>query len=191
MVERQGVTPGTPPSRLPAGLAVMIALAAVACLDSADDGATTEFEEMNADEVLYGVSHYMTNNGVREALLSADSMFSWRDSANTWIMGLTLQVFNKRTGNEQATITADRGRLDMAGNELKAIGNAMLDIPDQDRQIRTDELYVSPDSDRMWSALPVVMRESGCEIEGDRFESDMSFERVKLWRTRERDCPNR
>ena len=190
MAKRHGRSAVRPSSRWSAGLSIAVAAAAAACLNNADEMATTEFEDMDADEVLYGVSHNMTNNGVREALLSADSMFSWRDSANTWVMGLTLQVFDERTGNRQATITADRGRLDMARNELKAIGNAVLDIPDQDRQIRTDELWVSPDTDRIWSNVPVVMREAGCEIEGDRFESNTSFERVKLWGTRERECRN-
>ncbi len=188
MEGRNGRAPGLRPARWAAGLQLAVA---AACIGDPDDAPPTEFEEMGADEVLYGVSHNMTNNGVREALLTADSMFSWRDSSNTWAIGLTLQVFDERTGAQQATITSDRGRLDMSGNELKAIGNAVLDIPDQDRQIRTDELYVSPDSDRIWSELPVVMRQEDCEIEGDRFESDLSFRRVKLWRTRERDCPDR
>lgn len=167
------------------------ALAVAACLDNPGDTATTEFERPNADEVLYGVSHTMTNNGVREALLTADNMFSWRDSANTWVIGLKIEVFDEGTGLPQATITSDRGRLDMALNELKAIGNAVLEIPGQGREIRTDELHVSPDSDRIWSELPVVMSEAGCEIEGDRFDSDMSFDEVKLWGTRERECSNR
>ena len=191
MGRQHGRSPGARSSRWSAGLLLAVAAAAAACLDDASEAATTEFEEMDADEVLYGVSHNMTNNGVREALLTADSMFSWRDSSSTYLMGLTLQVFDERTGDEQATITADRGSLDMAGNKLRAIGNAVLDIPDQDRQIRTEELYVSPDADRIWSDVPVVMREAGCEIEGNRFHSDMAFREVKLWGTRERDCPNR
>ena len=189
MMAGHGKTPGGFAARWPAALA--IAVSAAACLNSPDEGAPTEFAEINADEVLYGVEHYMTNNGVREALMSADTMYSWRDSTHTRAIGLRLQVYDKRTGNDQATITADRGRLDMRANELMAIGNAVLDIPDQDRQIRTEELWVAPDSDRIWSDVPVVMRQSGCEIEGDRFDSDLSFKRVKLWGTRERECPNR
>lgn len=188
---RHGTSPGGSRPRWSAAAVLGVAAAATSCLGDASDTPTTEFDEMDADEVLYGVEHNMTNNGVREALLIADSMFSWRDSANTWVMGLTLRVYGETTGAAQATITADRGRLDMAGNELKAVGDVVLDIPDQDREIRTEELYVSPDSDRMRSDIPVVMREEGCEIEGDRFESDMSFRRVKLWGTRERDCPDR
>jgi len=184
-----GRTHGVSPAGWPAAIA--IAVAAAACLNSPDEEIPTEFEEIDADEVMYGVEHYMTNNGVREALMSTDTMYIWRDSTHTWAIGLALQVYDKRTGNDQATITADSGRLDMRANELQAIGNAVLDIPDQDRQIRTEELWVSPDSDRIWSDLPVVMRQSGCEIEGDRFDSDLSFKRVKLWGTRERDCPNR
>lgn len=187
---RDGTGPGGHRPGWSAALLLGVATA-TACLGDANDTPTTEFEQMDADEVLYGVEHNMTNNGVREALLIADSMFSWRDSANTWAMGLTVRVFGETTGAAQATITSDRGRLDMANNELKAVGNVVLDIPDQDREIRTEELYVSPDSDRMRSDIPVVMRHEGCEIEGDRFESDMSFRRVKLWGTRERDCPDR
>jgi len=173
------------------GPLLAVAVAVAACLEDAGDAATTEFAAMNADEILYGVSHNMTNNGVREALLTADSMFSWRDSTVTWVIGLTLRVFDDRTGDEKATIIADRGRLDMGANELKAIGNAVLKIPDQDREIRSDELYVAPDSDRIRSDVPVVMRQEGCEIEGQRFRADLSFREVKLWATRERDCPDR
>ena len=189
MSGRNGGAGGALPPGLSAASLLAVAAVFVACLDDANDTASTDFEEMDADEVLYGVSHTMTNDGVREALLAADSMFSWRDSSNTWVMGLTLRVYDEATGHAQATITADRGRLDMAGNELKAIGDAVLEIPDQDRRILTDELYVVPGADRIWSDLPVVMRQAGCEIEGNRFTSDMSFREVKVWGTREGDCP--
>ena len=172
--------------------ALWAALAAAAtggCFDDAGETASTGFQDLNADEVLYGVHHNMTTDGVREALLGADSLFGWRDSSHTWAMGFSLRVFEDGTGVAQATITAERGRLDMSRNELKAVGNAVLSIPNQDREIRTEELYISPNSNRIWSDVKVVMREAGCEVEGSRFESDMSFREVKIWHTREGDCP--
>jgi len=174
----------------PAGFATLAAVVALACLNEADDTAGTEFQESSADDVMYGVSHNMSKDGIREAQLQADSMLMWNDSTHTWVMGMTLFVFDDQ-GGRRATITADRGRFDMSTNELMAVGNAMLTIPGQDREIRTEVLNFSQESDRVWSDVPVVMREGGCEIEGDRLESDISFDQVKLWGTRERDCPER
>ena len=155
-----------------ARLAPLAALVALACLNEADDTAGTEFTESAADDVMYGVSHNMSKDGIREAQLAADSMLMWNDSTHTWVMGMTLLVYDEQ-GCRRATITADRGRFDMSTNELMAVGNAVLTIPGQDREIRTEVLNFSQDSDRVWSDVPVVMREGGCEIEGDRLESDI------------------
>ncbi len=180
----------SPEGARPVRLAALAALAALACLNESEDAAGTEFEESSADDVMYGVSHNMSKDGIREARLQADSMLMWNDSTYTWVMEMTLLVYDDH-GGQRATITADRGRFDMATNELMAVGNAVLSIPGQAREIRTEVLNFSQDSDRVWSDVTVVMREEGCEIEGDRLESDISFNQVKLWGTRERDCPER
>ena len=177
---------------------VALAIAATGCFDDSGETAATGFEELNADEVLYGVSHTLTTDGVREAILAADSLFGWRDSLHTWAIGFSLRVFADGTGEAQATITAERGRLQGPNRpptdsrseaELVAVGNAVLSIPEQGREIQSDELLISTYRDLIWSNGPVVMSEAGCEIEGSRFEADMSFGRVKVWRTKEGDCP--
>lgn len=189
MIVRHG-SARAPAGAWPARLATLAAIVALGCLSEADDTAGTEFGEASADDVMYGVSHNMSKDGIREARLEADSMLMWNDSTHTWVMQMTLLVFNDQ-GGRRATITADRGRFDMSSNELMAVGNAVLTIPGQDREIRTEVLNFSQQSDRVWSDVTVVMREEGCEIEGDRLESDISFDDVKLWGTRERDCPER
>ena len=138
-----------------------------ACSADSEEGPTTELEEINADEIVYGVSRRITQEGVQEALLFADSLFMWRDSAYARVIGLTLIVFDEQ-GRRRANIEADGGRLSNAGNELTAYGNAVLRIPDTGQEIRTEELNFAPDEDRVWSDLHVVMRESGCVVEGDR-----------------------
>ena len=187
---RRGFAKGCACSRLPAWLAVGLALVASACLDAPEEGATTELETVNADEIVYGVSLKMSKDGIREATLMADSMFSWRDSTHAWVVGLSLIIFDER-GRRRATIEADEGRLNSAGSELTATGNAVLRIPDQDREIWTEELHFALESDRVWTDVAVVMRDGECEIEGDRLQSDMAFDDVRIWGTRERDCSSR
>ncbi len=169
----------------------ILALAAV-CTDEPSAGPAAELEPPRADEIVYGAIIRMSNAGVREATLRADSMFSWRDSTHAAFMGLSVDVFDEQ-GEPRATISAERGRLHVDASELTASGNAVLTVPGRDLEIRTEELRVSPERGRVWSDLPTVMREGACEVEGDRMTADMAFEDVKIWgtRTRERDCARR
>ena len=164
-----------------------LALLAAACINTTEDPPPAALETVDADEIVYGVSLNMSREGIREAMLTADSMFSWKDSAHARVMGLSLVVFDER-GGRRATITADEGRLNRMGNELTAMGSAVLSIPEQGREIRTDELHFAPEVDRVWTDVPVVMHEGGCVFEGDRLQSDMDFDDVRIWGTRERGC---
>lgn len=171
-------------------LALFVALAAPACSTESEQGPATELDAVNADEIVYGVSRRMTREGVQEALLFADSMFMWRDSTYARVIGLTLIVFDEQ-GRRRANIEADGGRISKAGNELAAYGNAVLRIPATGQEIRTEELNFAPDEDRIWSDTHVVMRETGCVVEGDSFQADMSFDDLKIWGTREGECAQR
>ena len=162
-------------------------LLVAACINTTEEPAAAGLEAVDADEIVYGVSLNMSREGIREAVLAADSMFSWQDSTHARVMGLSLVVFDER-GGRRATITAEEGRLSRMGNELTASGNAVLSIPEQGREIRTDELHFAPEADRIWTDVPVVMHEDGCVFEGDRLQSDMDFDDVRIWGTRERGC---
>ena len=168
-------------------LAAACPLLTAACLNTTEEPPPAGLETIDADEIVYGVSLNMSRDGIREATLMADSMFSWRDSTHARVMGLSLVVFDER-GGRRATITADEGRLNRMGNELTATGSAVLAIPGQGREIRTEELHFAPEVNRVWTDVPVVMLEGGCEFEGDRLQSDMDFDDVRIWGTRERGC---
>lgn len=179
-------------STISSRLTLYLTLAAVAsfgaaCSTESEEGPTTELEEVNADEIVYGVSRRITREGVQEARLFADSMYLWRDSAYARVVGLTLYFFDEQ-GRRRANIEADGGRVSNVGNELRAYGNAVLRIPATGQEIRTEELNFAYDENRVWSDRHVVMRESGCVVEGDRFTADLSFDDLKIWGTREGEC---
>lgn len=169
---------------------LLLAATLAACTTETEEGPATELEAINADEIVYGVSRRLTQEGVQEALLYADSMFMWRDSTYALVIGLTLLVFDEQ-GRRRANINADGGRLSTATTELTARGNAILRIPATDQEIRTEELHFAPEEDRVWSDEPIVMREAGCVIEGDRFQADMSFDNVRIWSPTEGRCTER
>ncbi len=180
-----------PRRRLPFGSApALLVLALAACTTGTDEETDETLAPIAADEIVYGVERLLTDRGVHEATLLADSLFFWRDSTHARIMGLTLIIFDER-GRRRAAINADAGRLSHGTNELTATGNAILSVIATGQEIRTEELNFSQEDDRVWSDLPVLMREGGCEVEGDSFQADMAFDDLRIWGTREGVCANR
>ena len=161
-----------------------------ACLSSSDEAAPTELASVSADYITYGVTKNISREGIREAVLRADSMFMWNDSSHVLIQGLSLRVYDER-GGLRATITSTLGRLIEATDELTATGNALLRIPVEDREIRSSELHFSPGNNRVWSDSSVVMRQGNCELKGDGLEARLTFDEVRILGTREQECVSR
>jgi len=163
-------------------------LAWIACgPDAGQQSALGELAPASADEVTYDVTHVVSVGGIREAVLRADSMLAWRDSSHVALMGVELSIFDEQ-GRSRATITADHGRMHPRTDELAAMGAARLQVPSNDLEILGPELRFAPESDRVWSDSAVVMRRQRCEVHGDGFEADLSFDNVRIGQTQEKGC---
>lgn len=174
-------------------IAPVLVLGLTGCVAPAGETAPAEFSTAGADHVTYGVSRRFSREGVEEALLRADTMYMWDDSSRIRLMGLTLEVFSEG-GSRRALITADRGRMDLAGEELVASGNAALSIPSEGREISSAELrFVLAGSRerRIETDSAVVMREGDCTVQGDGLRSDLSFDELRILGVREGVCPGR
>lgn len=158
--------------------------------DAASGAGPTDPDAITADQVVYGVRQNMSTDGIREAILDADSMFMWQDSSHVHIMGLRLTVFDE-VGARRATIEALRGRLNEASTELTAQGDVLLTIAEGDREVRSQELKFAPETDRIWTDSAVVMRSGDCVVEGTRLQADMAFEDVRVWGTSGEECETR
>ncbi len=173
--------------------AVGLALGLAACGSPSDETAPAELLAAGADHVTYGVTRRFSRDGVEEALMRADSMYMWDDSSRVRMMGLTLEVFTEG-GGRRAVITAERGRMDTAGEELVATGNAVLSIPAEGREIRSAELrfvLAVGMERRIETDSAVTMREGSCTVRGDGLRSDLSFDELRIIGTREGECPSR
>lgn len=164
---------------------------ASACTDDSREGPVTELEEVTANQILYGTSQTLTRNGVQEGLLEADSIYMWDDSTHARIFGLVVFLYDER-GHEKGRVTADGGRLSEIGNQLWAYGNALLDVPEDEmnerRIIHSEELYFDMDQERIWTGVAVRMQRGLCEVTGDGFESDLSFNNLTIEAPREGGC---
>jgi LPS export ABC transporter protein LptC len=140
-----------------------------------------DLEAMEADNVVYGLEHVMTREGVREAIVRADTAFFFRDSTIVILRGnVHLTSFDPEQGNEIADVTAERGRLNSSNNALVARGNAVLEIRAEGRRIESTELHYAPGQDRIWSDSASVMYVEDRIIRGSGFDSDLAFRRPTI-----------
>jgi len=138
-----------------------------------------DLEAMEADYIIFGLTNYLTREGIREAVVEADTALVFQDSTIVLLRGnVQLTAYHEELGTEKAFVTSDRGRLDTTTNALWAEGNAVLIIQADGRRIESYELTYTPEIDLIQSDSATVMYDGDDIIEGTRFSSDLNFERV-------------
>ena len=146
-----------------------------------------ELAAMEADYIIFGLTNFLTRQGIREAVVEADTAFVFQDSTVVLLRGnVRLTAYNEELGTEKALVTSDRGRLNTATNELFAEGNAVLLIRADGRRIESYELHYIPDSDLIRSDSATVMYDGDAIIEGTSFTSDLNFDNVVILNGRTR-----
>lgn len=140
-----------------------------------------ELEELEAESVVYRLNTHLTKEGIREAVVEADTAFFFSDSTVVLLWGnVRLTAFNEETGLEKAAVTSDRGRLDTRSNAMLAWGNAILEVADG-RRISSVEINYEPERNRIWSDSASVLEEAdGSVLEGTSFTSDLEFTRLRV-----------
>jgi LPS export ABC transporter protein LptC len=168
-------------------LTVLLGIAPlVACADQPETPvAASELQELQADQAVYGMRMNITVGGVREATLSADTAYTYRDSINIDVRSLRLTLYSE-AGVERAFVTAQRGQIDPESQRMAAQGDVVLTIPEQARRIESPELNYDPNRDRIWSDTSTVMIHQGRRSTGEAFESDLDFTSVKIYGARGR-----
>lgn len=162
---------------------IVVACALVAVAAACDDPtntdiAATELTEIDADNVIYGMTSFMTASGVREGRVKADTAFLFSDSAKVFLRGMEL-IFYQENGQPRATVTAIRGTMDTNTDAMFAQGDVVLVVHADGRIIKTSELHYDPQRDRIWSdsATTQIMAD-GTVTSGSSFESDMDFRNI-------------
>ena len=168
---------------------VFALLSGVAACESPRQQAVVDpkLASIEADYIIFGNTHYLTRQGIREALVVADTAYFFNDSTVVLLRGnVTLTAYHEDLGTEKAVVTSDRGRLNTNDNSMIAQGSAVLLIANGERRIESSELNYHPDRDRIWSDSATVMYEGQSIVEGNGFDADLNFDQVLVRNARTR-----
>lgn len=162
------------------GVAALLSVGS-ACSDTAETPvADTELLELAADNVIFGMTSYLTVSGVREGEIQADTAFMFVDSAHVDLRGMRI-VFHNEDGRPRATVTGTTGEWDQDRDIMVARGDVLLLVHQDGREIRTEELHYDAFNERIWSDTTTVQTlPDGTVTRGSSFESDLSFTNIRI-----------
>lgn len=158
-----------------------ICLVAIASLAGCQREATTPSAAaadlaLPADQVIYGMEHTMTTNGIRKAVVRGDTAYVNDQGRSLDVTGVDIDFFDE-TGRSSGQLTSRTGVYDTQGGEMIARGNVVLITSGASgkRRLETEELHFDAAGDRIWSTTSFVLREGGGVTRGKSFRSDTQF----------------
>jgi LPS export ABC transporter protein LptC len=158
----------------PLGLVAAL-LAALACHPEGRPTAAISPGD-TADQVLLGMSHYVTADGVQRARVRADTayFYSGTQSADLHQVHIT---FYSAVGAETSTLTARQGTYLWRNGDMEAHGNVVV-VTTDGRTLRTEQLHYNQARNEVTSDVPFVFDGPNRHVEGEGFTSDPDFKNV-------------
>jgi LPS export ABC transporter protein LptC len=164
---------------------LVIALLLGACKNNAvSPTATVGYKDIPADQIIVNMEQYVTESGRQRAVLRGDTAYVFEDSAKAHVIKVNMTLYNE-AGGERAQLTAREGDFSSTTQAMVARGNVVLVTRGADsRTIESEELHYDPNSKRIWSTKPTVMRSASGTIRGSGFESDDQFQNTRVTNAR-------
>lgn len=131
----------------------------------------------SADQVLYGMTHNVTLDGVLRARLWADTAYVYQNSQTADLVGVKVEFLTPR-GQLGSTITADSGRYDFRMRDMEARGSVVAVTPDG-RKLTTSILRYDRRSEQISGPESFVFDAPDRHLEGDAFTADPEFTDVR------------
>ena len=155
-------------------------LATVACQDEQETPVASAFAQGIDGPVLFGMSAFLTTNGVREGLVEADTAYTFQDSTKLDLRRMTV-IFYDENGRERATVIGRTGEYDQESGRMVSRGDVVLRVHTDSSRIESPEIHYDPDIDRIWSDSATVRTlANGTVTRGSAFESDIDFTNVRV-----------
>jgi len=154
----------------------------LAACSSLDQPPTTAGAADSADQIGFGLFHYMTADGVRRLKLEADSAYMYETSQRHRLFGIRVTFYGPE-GRETSTLTAIEGQYDWRTGDMEARGDVVVVSPDH-RRLETTVLKYERSADRIVGPEPFVWITPEQRVEGDAFTSDPELRNVQTTRAR-------
>ena len=156
---------------------ILMAFSLAACGgDSTTPSIPQEEFELPADQVAFDVSHNITKDGVRTAVLQSDTALVYEEARRFDVTGVRVD-FYQEDGTQAGTLTAKTGEYSLEQGAFIARDSVVLITGEgeTERRLETDELHYDIRADRIWTETAFTLYEQGRKSKGTSFYSDTAF----------------
>lgn len=162
--------------------ALLLALAAAAACDSGEPP-TTSAPPDTADQVLFGMEHNLTVDGVKRVRVEADTAYFYQRTQVAELLGVRVEFYSDQ-GALTSTVTSIEGTYFWRTGNMEARGDVLAVTPD-DRRLTTTILRYDRAGDEISGPEAFVFDAPDQHLEGDGFVSDPDFTNVVTQRPRQ------
>ena len=146
--------------------------AVLACRDGSRPTTTTALAD-SADQVLIGMSHYVTAAGVQRARVRADTAFFYSPAQRAILHNVHI-TFYKLDGGESSTLTSREGIYNWRNGDMEAHGNVSV-VTTYGRTLKTESLHYNETKNEVTSDVPFVFDAPDRHSRVRGFVSDPDF----------------
>lgn len=163
-------------------LALLLVTQSVSCKTGTPVTATQAALD-SADQVLIGMSHYVTDAGVLRARVRADTAFFFSGTQRAELRNVHV-TFYDANGQATSTLTSREGTHHWRTGDMEARGNVVV-VRDKDRAtMRTEVMDYKQMRNEVSSDTSFVWDEPDRHVAGDGFTSDPEFRKITAKRPR-------
>lgn len=156
--------------------ALVVLTGAVGCERTAGPPTTVAGAD-SADQVLFGLSHNMTLDGVLRVRLEADTAFFYDATQTAELYGVKVEFLSPE-GKLTTTLTSVEGTYFWRTGDMEARGSVVAVTPDG-KELKTEMLNYSRGQHEISGPQAFVFDAPDRHLEGDGFTADPEFENVE------------
>lgn len=130
----------------------------------------------SADQVMLGMSHYVTNDGIQRAHVRADTAYFYSPSQTAELRNVHITFYDVR-GAQTSTLTSHEGTYHWRSGDMEARGSVVV-VRTDGATLRTEVIRYSQAKSQVSSDRDFVFDEPTRHITGTGFTSDPDFKVV-------------
>ena len=131
----------------------------------------------SADQVLIGMSHFVTDAGVLRARVQADTAYFYSGTQRAELRNVHV-TFYDIAGKTTSTLTSKEGTHHWRSGDMEARGNVVVVRDNDGATMRTEVMYYNQARNEVSSDKPFVWDEPDRHMQGDGFTSDPDFKKI-------------
>ena len=160
-------------------VAVLATLAvAAACQDVKEPPVALGSMPDSADQIMFGVNTLLTERGLLQAELRADSAYFYDENTRVELRNVRTTFFSK-TGQKTGVLTSKAGTYSTRLARMEARGNVVV-VSEDGKRLTTPQLLYDQGRNEISSDSAFVLIEPNRRLEGVGFVSDPQMNRVRV-----------